>query len=194
MTTLESLRKEYDKLNPFERAVMRAEAAARCDEAAIDALQAPSLWDAFHSAMYGGHFMGIAFWAVSRSQALDTVYWASMAILLALESGEKAKGKADQENDAKLDEHVRLMNEGRRGRVAWLLALQALDDELGVPCMTTARAVAGCHIDAVFSDKEAANVDFSAELERLRQMWTTVSEYCHDAPRAKGAAATGSRQ
>ena len=48
MSDLDVLRKQYEHLTPYERAVMAMDAVSRRDESTIDALDPPSLWDAYH--------------------------------------------------------------------------------------------------------------------------------------------------
>ncbi|MCL1916136.1 MAG: hypothetical protein FWG17_05470 [Desulfovibrionaceae bacterium] len=187
MTTLDSLRKEYDKLNTFERAVMVAEAASRADGEAISALEPPSLWDAFHCLNYGRLFMGLAFYAVHLSQLADKFYWMAVAAHGAIDSVERAKRKA------KLEELNTRADKMEDKRLAWLLALQTLDSEIGGGCMACARAIAGSYIDNVLSD-EMDPEEFAYELAHLREAWTAVSEDCPDAPKAKEPAATEIRQ
>jgi hypothetical protein len=84
--------------------------------------------------------------------------------------------------------HFSHLEEGER-RVAWLLALQALDVETGCACMAAARVVAGKYIASVLQDRAAwEGVEFAGELACLRQMWNAYAQFVSDAPMATEAA------
>lgn len=183
MSNLDVLRKQYEHLTPFERAVMVHEAAIRMDESAVDALEPPSLWDAFHMASHGRVFESIAFTAVHESQNADLMYWAAMAVIVMFERDEALFREDSSKNDAKIDECQKRMDAGKRGRLAWLRALQALDDEIGSACLVSARISAGKYVANILDRAEGEEVDHSAELSYLRELWTAGSQNSPDAPK-----------
>lgn len=173
---LDTLRKRYDQLKPFERAVMLTEAMERLDHDAMDSLESPALWDSAMSLLYERVFALLAFHVVHQSQKADALYFCSLSSLLLVDDmHENAAGDREKEKqlEARLDALLDYMDAGERRRVAWLLALQALDDETGGACMATARMVAGEYINSTLetAKKEGAEVDYSEELEILRRMW-----------------------
>ena len=176
MTTLDSLRKEYDKLDPFERAVMDAEALERQDGAAIDALLPPTLWDAFHGMGSKLAFALLSFIAVHESQRGENLYWMGMAISLVLRHElEWDQKEADPELDEKIDGWIDGMHDGQRRARAWLMALEAIDKETGGACMSYAHVFAGSYVDCIMSREAKKETDCSAEFEHLRQMWNALA-------------------
>lgn len=181
MNSLETLRKQYEHLNPFERAVMQLEAIERKDETAIDALVPPSLWDACNTMGDKFAFGLLAFTAIYGSQRGETLYWMSMAMIgimhsdiLDAEEIEEHMG-ADEERDMWID---RAKDGVHRAR-AWLMALEAFDKETGAACSTYARIFAEGHVIRIMRWKVKEEVDFSAELEHLREMWTALTARHH---------------
>ena len=193
MTTLDSLRKEYDKLKPFERAVMTEEATSRFDEGLVDALCPPSLWDAYQTAGHSRIFEAIAFYAIHESQNGEVLYWLSHTGVLTCECGEAWEGEANSKNDKRIELFLSHIEEGERRRLAWVLALQALDKETGGACMVSARIFAGRYVEATLSKADAATVDYSAELGHLRELWTAAMQNCPDAPKVKESPAGGTQ-
>ena len=141
MSTLDTLRKQYEHLNTFERAVMLGEAFVRMDESAVDALEPPSLWDAFHTAGHESLFIAIAFSAVHESQKGESTYRLVWGLLTSAEWRGIARGELSPAEEEKLIQYEEWMKEAGRKRVAWLLALQALDDEVGSACFASATMI-----------------------------------------------------
>lgn len=188
MSTLEILRKQYDNLQAFERAVMFLEAVNRRDESAIDALAAPSLREAYHAHEYERLFTQIAFYAVHQSQTADSLHWLGIAGSFVTQGNEERTGKANPANDERLNRFAQHCEEGTRRRVAWLLALHVLDEETGGACMKAARIVAGAYIDQMLEDADGYGMkidiqDITQELAVLRQMWTAGTQNAPDAPK-----------
>ena len=185
MTTLDSLRKEYGKLTPFERAVMRVEAAARQDDAVIGALQAPSLWDAYHTLGYSFNFAIIALLAVYESQRAEIRYWVCRSVIGSMEyQKSEGKEKSGPEYRKEVETWIDRAEEAERHSLAWLRALEALDEETGSACITTARLYAAGHIGAI-SGRVDEGVDYSVELDTLREHWNLLVQKHPDAPKAK---------
>lgn len=172
MSSLETLRRQYEQLTPFERAVMASEALERLDESAIDALEPPTLWDAFHSTGDKFTFALLAFNAVYESMRGEALYWMGMAML----GGIYAKLVKEQvdggpEYDEQADRWIDRLNEGKRSAAAWLRALAALDNEMGSACMAYARVFSGEHVKIVAAREEYATVGYAHELDVLRSFW-----------------------
>jgi hypothetical protein len=70
--------------------------------------------------------------------------------------------------------HASHIHEG--GRLPWLLALKRLDDEMGTGCFACARIVAARYVDEVLATENHPAVDYSAELEHLRELWSVASD------------------
>jgi len=181
MTMLDTLRKDYDKLTPFERASLIAEAVGRRDENAIDALQAPSLWDAFHCSVAHKDFLMLAAFAVTESLRADGALWAAR---LVMELEERKEEKADE---AKLDKFLDLLHEAGRKRLAWVLALEALDDGNGTACLPLADIFAGGHASKMLEDAKGKDVCFEQELGTLKEIWSTMAPVIAGAPKPEEA-------
>lgn len=170
MSNLDTLRKQYELLTPFERAVMASEAVERKDEATVAALVPPTLWDAFHEMGNKLAFTILAFTAVHESQKGETQYWLAMTMVGVIDRQKASEGDK-QKCDAKRDEWIDRLRDGERRSKAWLLALEALDTETGGACMPFARTFAGWHVECILSREYAEEMDYSAELDYLREMW-----------------------
>ena len=181
---LDGLRKEYDKLNPFERATMRAEAAMWLDEGLMDALTALTLRDNYHAMFYELVFAVIAFRAVHESQEGNIRFWIGRNLLASIERDEKMDGAPMPENNAKLDKYLAYMKEGERQARAWILALDALDKEIGGACGLLARMVAGRYIQGVLSQNYTDDAEYDEELKGLRMLWNAYTQRTPHAPRA----------
>jgi hypothetical protein len=78
---------------------MLVEAVGRRDESAVDALEAPTMWDALHSERVENSFLALAFIATSNSLRAETAALAGRLLMFA----EERKGAAADE--AKLDNY-----------------------------------------------------------------------------------------
>jgi len=181
MTMLDTLRKDYDKLNPFERAVMCIGAMSRKDEAAVDALQPPTLWDAFHDMKTCAAFALLAFMATVESLRADGAAWAGR---LGFMIEDRKEEKADE---AKLDEFSNLLQEVERRRFAWMLALEALDNEDGTACIPLVDVFADGYAAKMLEDAKGKDVCFDRELERLRDVWGVIAHSIPGAPKLEEA-------
>ena len=176
MSTLDSLRKEYDKLTPFERAVMAIEAVSRHDGAALDALEPPSLWDAYHDAKAQEAFTLLAFMATASSLKAEAAAWAGR-LMLWIEDH-----KEERADEAKLDKYLAMLQEVERKNLAWMLALEALDKETGTACITLADIFASGHASKVLEAAQGKNIDFAEELAYLQDAWQKISRNIAGAP------------
>ena len=185
MTILDSLRKEYDKLNPFERAVMDAEALERQDGDGIDALLPPTLWDAFHGMGSKLAFALLAFIAVHESQKSETLYW--MAMFGFMEHRKTAgKKSAEPGYDEQLDMWLDRAEDGQRRARAWLMALDALDSETGGACMAYVHVFAGEYVKRLMGRAVEEEIEYNAEFEHLRQMWNALATNSPCMPKITG--------
>lgn len=183
MTGLDALRKQYDRLTSFERAVMTAKAVETKNSALITALCPPTVHSAFHSTANELAFVSLAFIAVYESQRGETAFWKARSAMQAIEHGEDRKGKANPKNDDKLARWLGIMEEGQRHSIAWILALEELDAEVGGACTSFARSFAGEHCAKVF--QSAVKVEYTDELNALRKMWNTIMQHKSNVPMAQ---------
>jgi len=184
MTMLDTLRKGYDKLTPYERAVMCIEAVGRQDEAAVDALQPPTLWDAFHDVKACVAFALLAFMATAESLRADGAAWAGrLALILEDDKEEKA-------DEAELDKLLDLVQEVERKRLAWMLALEALDNETGAACIPLVDVFADGHANKVLKAAKGQDICFTRELEYLRDAWGKMTSSIVGAPKLEEAPAS----
>lgn len=177
MSDLDVLRKQYEHLTPYERAVMAMDAVSRRDESTIDALDPPSLWDAYHDIKAQLAFILLAFMATADSLRADGAAWAARA-LLSLEEAKREKA-----DEARLHKGLDALVENDRRRVAWILALEALDRETGAACIAAADIFGNGHAREMLESAKGKNIDFAGELESLRDAWKAISHSIAGAPK-----------
>ena len=186
-TTLESLRKDYDKLNTYERAVMASKALADMNGELVDALDPPDVWTAYHTDGNKMAFLMLAAFAVSDSKNGEMVLLAAtiMASKLADQLVKAGEGAQLEKVERELEEWETRAAKGFRRSAAWLLALEALDRETGGACMCWARFIAKEHVEYVLGRKGLDKVDYSKELNAMRELWNVTMKSHLDAPLAK---------
>ena len=181
MSTIDALRKLYGQLTPFERAVMCIEAVARRDESALDALEPPTLWDAFHGTKAQEALALLAFMATADSLRAESAAWAGR-LLLSIE-GHKGK-KADE---AKLGKYLEMLQEAERKQFAWMLALETLDNETGAVCIAIVDIFANGHAAKTLEAAKGRDIEFADELEYLRDAWRKIAHSIAGAPKLEDA-------
>ena len=117
---VETLRKSYKELTPFERAAMLTnEALTQQRKAEIDALQPPSMWDSLWVEHWKSGFFTVASYAMWKALYAEKVALQIMVLYL--------EGKTLEEPAPDL------VWEAERVAVGWLKALRRLGDEVGAP-------------------------------------------------------------
>lgn len=85
---VETLRREYEKLTPFEReALLVRESVGRCRDVEVDALGARDLFEALWMCAWGGSFFTVAAWGLYRA------LWAERTAYLCLFMRKGQKGR-----------------------------------------------------------------------------------------------------
>ena len=169
MTSLESLRRQYRYLEPFERATMLVEAFGRMDESAVDALQPTSLREALLVAHHEQAFGMLACTAVHESQRAELLVWVALNTIKDRYIQNLKEGKGfPSKDDTEVQRNLDLMQEGIRRAGAWIYALAELDKEKGSSCLQYARIFARSHVDVML---ESVPDDYRSEMESLRALW-----------------------
>ena len=167
---------DTDKLTPYERASARIQASSRQDDAAVLALQPPTVLDALHDTKTSLAFALLAFTATAESlRAQGAVCSGRLAL-----AGEKdAEEKA---NEAEVAQFLTLMGEAERQQFAWILALAVLDIETGGACIPLVDAFANGHAVRTLEAARGYNIPFDQELEYLRDMRERLTHTIPGAP------------
>ena len=176
MNNLETLRKQYDQLKPFERAAMLMEAFSRMDKEAVEALEPKTLWDACHTIGDEMLFGIIAFTAIHESQRGEVLYWAGATELKSNRLRELEEDE-DEGGILKSDEAVKWALEGVRRACAWILALEELDRQAGAACMAYAKLIARNHIEHIKKQWCTGKIDYSSEFGQLKDLWNSFMEH-----------------
>lgn len=169
MTKLQSLRKQYTHLKPFERAVMGSKAIASQDECLIEALKPPTMWDALHTCWYERVFELIAFIAVYESQKADREYLSS-----ALRMNSKPNNGTRHRQYAQ-PERIN-MQITRHKSIAWITALEALDKERGTACMAAAYTISRSYIEYILEQNKTVKANCANELSELSEFWLRLTK------------------
>jgi hypothetical protein len=152
---IDSLRKDYGNLTTLERTSMILDATVRNAEEAVTALRAstPAGCDMQGCAL---NMSLTASWALSHSMR----NW--IFALAAMTSGGWFRTPK--------------FTEAERQRLAWILALDALDKETGAACITMTDMMANGYASDILQEvkEEAITVDFITELETLRKIWNKM--------------------
>ncbi len=167
---VETLRKEYEKLTPFEReAMLIREATGRRRDAEIDALASRDMFDALWMTHWGRAFITVAgfamFWAC----------WAEKTALLFLlldNEGKVRRVKGDEPVPDDADKYF-------AASVGWIRALKKLEEESGAPLMDCTRMLNSSYAEGLLNLKpyEGAEVDFSSQYASLIALWKAECSY-----------------
>ena len=170
---LDSLRKGYAQLTPFERAnMMLIEATTKQREAVAEALVAPSLWDAYREAAFTCGLVMLAGYALAQSLKMDRARIANLGIALRAQ----AKGEIFAPNntfDTAL-EHAAQFREMAEG---WLTALAKLEQETGGAFLAAAKLLDDSYTDEILDrarKRKSGPVDDSEQLAMLRHAWQSM--------------------
>lgn len=144
-------------ITPLMRSAMMAEAVSTCGDFGISAVlhvaEPPTLQDAVLTELYEKISVVLAFSAIHESQIGDAMYWRGMAT-----------------------DDAQVRDEGDRLRLAWLLAMKALEEETGAAFMAHARIITGDYADDILNMEHREPADYTEELEQLRAQWHCMAE------------------
>jgi hypothetical protein len=172
MASIESLRNEYKELTALERAVMTTLAIARADKEAVEALTAPTAVKAYDTCCYEWFFITVGSIALVNSMKANSAIMASSLLEYMCGEDERELGKTVESVQARILSLAEI-EELTRQRSAWLLALKALDEEAGLACLASLKHIAGDSVERRL--KEGKGVDYSPELEYLREFWNVFT-------------------
>lgn len=169
------LRKSYDRLDPFERAVAHLDALLAENEEMLIALKPPHMWDALHSERWADSMYITGFLALVYSLLAERVRWACLAGY----ARHKDKGPDYAEQaDSYLDESIEM----RQKAINWLKALQALDEIEGLRCLSAVMPFADNYINQMLGrdeeQGEPTEADCSKEYAALREAWGLLTHSC----------------
>lgn len=157
---IETLRREYGKLTPFEReALLVRESVGRQRDTEIDALGARSLFEALWMCAWGHSFFTVAAWGLFRA------LWAERTAWMCLLHAEEAKGTEREE------QMYSLADKCFRASVGWLRALKRLEEECGAPFMDSGKMLDPNYADKLLTQYEEEDIDDSEQYAALREIW-----------------------
>ena len=157
---VETLRREYEKLTPFEReALLVRESVGRCRDVEVDALGARDLFEALWMCAWGGSFFTVAAWGLYRA------LWAERTAYLCLLHAEGTKRPETGERGHSLADKC------FRVSVGWIRALKRLEEESGAPFMDSAKMLDSEYADKLLARYEGEDIDDSTQYAALREIW-----------------------
>ncbi len=173
---VERLRRDYDKLTPFERAGMIVqEAVGRQREAEIDALVPDTLYCTLWTTAWEKAFLAVAAYAMFRACYSEKLF-------LQVAYFADAKG-ADATMEAPKPEYVCRIMDAAAG---WIAALQCLAKETGAPLLEASKLLDHDYADNLLAYAQKCQIDNTKQLAALRKVWNAAAKYpnSEDAGRA----------
>lgn len=176
---LDALRKGYAQLTPFERANMiLIEATTNQREAVVDALQPPTLWDAYHEASASGALILLAGVALAQSLKAKRASLANMVLAMRCLAREKISEERERYYETRLDNVVQLDGISR----AWITALAKMDQETGGAFLAASKLLDSTYADEILAQvgkQKREPADDTHQLEQLRTAWQCVNGEAH---------------
>lgn len=173
---IEKLRRNYDKLTPFERAGMIIqEAVGRQREAEIDALAPEDIYDCLWTTAWEKAFFTVAAFAMFKACLCEKLFLQFAYIADARE----AEGREDA---PEVEQVCQFMEAG----AGWIMALKTIADETGAPLMQASRLLDKDYAERMLDYANKFTPDYSKQLALLRQVWNAEAKYSNseDADRA----------
>ncbi len=161
---VEMLRKEYDKLTPFERAAMiMRESVGLKRDSEIEALHTSTLFDALWTTAWNSNFFHVAAFAAFKAVCAEKFS------LLHLAFTEERPGFDDPAPDNMLEaQHV---------AVGWLRALRRLGEETGAPFMDSIKILDPFYAERLLAAFEDEDIDDSQQYAFLLEVWKAVTTH-----------------
>lgn len=162
---IETLRKEYENLTPFEKeAMLIREATGRRRDAEIDALASRDMFDALWMTHWGRAFITVA------SFAMFWACWAEKTALLFLLLDDEGKVRSVEGNNPIPDDADKCF----AASVGWIRALKKLEEESGAPLMDCTKMLNSIYADGLLKLPAYAenDIDFSNQYRALRDIWS----------------------
>lgn len=161
---VETLRKEYEHLTPFEReALMIREATGKRRDAEIDALGSLDMFDALWMTHWGRAFMTVA------SYAMFWACWAERSALLFLLLDDDGHIRRIEENKPIPDYADKCF----AASVGWIRTLKKLEEGTGAPLMDCTKMLNFTYAEDVLKLKayEDEEINFSSQYAALKDIW-----------------------
>jgi hypothetical protein len=167
MNGIDALRKNYDRLNPEERAALMVdELATRGREHVIRSLGGVDAWEARNAIWYQLGMVTVAALVATQS-LLEERFPLTLGAIVALK---------DHGNGAPGEQMADAILKAFDARVAWRHALCQLEKETGLPFTKAAYQFGGQeYLEFDFDEEKKMTVDFSTQLEVLREIWRAFS-------------------
>ena len=150
---IETLRREYDKLTPFEReAMLIHESVGRRRKTEADALESRDLVEFLQMTLWGANFFMVAALGMFRAIWAERTAWMYLA-------------HAGKERD------VKGAGQCFHAAVGWLRALKRLEEETGAPFSDAGKMIDpdyGGNLLETFKDEA---IDDSRQYAALREIW-----------------------
>lgn len=155
---VEMLRKEYDKLTPFEReALLIKEAVGRKRDVEMDVLGARDMFEALWMSHWGNAFFTVASYAMFRAA------WAERTGLLFLLHTVKGEESEREEKSVSFAEGC------LDASIGWLRALKRLEEESGAPLLDSAKMLDPTYAEELL--KGDGEIDDSKQYAVIRELW-----------------------
>lgn len=161
---VETLRKSYKELTPFERAAMiTREAVGFKRDSEIEALRTPTLFDALWTTAWNSNFFHIAAFAGFKAVCAEKLS------LLHLAFTEKRPELDEPAPDEILEaQHV---------AVGWLRALRRLGEETGAPLMDSIKILDPFYAERLLAAFEGEDIDDSQQYAFLLEVWESLTTH-----------------
>ncbi len=172
---LDALRKGYAQLTPFERANMiLIEATTNQREAVVDALQPPTLWDAYHEASTSGALILLAGVALAQSLKAKRASLANMVLAMRHLRDKKFTEASEDSYFSRLDNVTELHGISQ----AWITALAKMEQETGGAFLAASKLLDSTYADEILAQVKKLKrepADDTHQLEQLRTAWQCVN-------------------
>lgn len=154
---IETLRKTYKELTPFERASLYIhEAVGRQRESEVEALRALTTIDRIKTTLWRDAFYILASFAMYKAQLAITAY-----LLLSLTLQEEHE----------LTESIKLYDTA----LGWIKALQRLEKETGAPFIEATKLLDPTFAEQILHKEDCNDTDDIQQYKILEQIWRTLS-------------------
>lgn len=154
---IETLRKSYKELTPFERAGLCIhEALGRQRESEVEALRAPTTLGKIQTTLWGDAFYIVASFAMYKAQSAISSYLLLASFLT----------KEDE-----LAKSVKLYDTA----YGWLNALRRLEEETGAPFIDATKLLDPTFAEQILHREYCNHIDDTQQYEILEQIWRSLS-------------------
>jgi hypothetical protein len=157
-------RTEHKKLSPTKRASLLMDAMLRRDAAKLTALMTAPYAVTYPTVTAQMGMFVIAGAVFSQSKEAEVAYLQDRLALCTA---------GVSEDDEKPQEYLKRAAEHARSRIAWILALEALDKETGAAYCKAMDIIASGYASWILERAEGQQVDYAPELRGVRELRKT---------------------